>query len=327
MIKYIRFLKKYWFIFGIVISVILGFLIKDFASWINTGGIMTSGLVIILFFIQGLLLPGESIISGVKNIKLHFFIQTAIFIFYPLYFYFSIKFIPFNFNEKMIAGLFALACLPTTVSSCTVFTTMAGGNISGTIFNAALANITGVIITPLLFSLLIKSTPLALPVSTLIKLLYELTMRIIIPIAAGQILRIFTISIIDKKRTMLSSICNIAILIILFIAFSGSSGFITLDVLLDFYPVFIFLALTYILISFTIYKFAKKIRLNIADVKAAVFTASQKTLALGVPLITLYFNDKPQVLGIVLIPLLFYHPWQLFISSFIVNYFLGREVS
>ena len=43
----------------------------------------------------------------------------------------------------------------------------------------------------------------------------------------------------------------------------------------------------------------------------AVFVAPQKTLAMGVPLLSTYFAAQPEVLGIAMIPLLFYHPWQL----------------
>ena len=76
-------------------------------------------------------------------------------------------------REEIKAGLFALACLPTTVSSCTVFTGMAGGNVSGAIFNAALANMAGVFITPLLFSFMLGRSTLALPMAMLLEVLLE----------------------------------------------------------------------------------------------------------------------------------------------------------
>jgi len=61
---------------------------------------------------------------------------------------------------------------------------------------------------------------------------------------------------------------------------------------------------------------------------SAMFAAPQKTLSLGVPLISAYFARSPQTLGLALLPLLLYHPWQLLIAGLLRNAFLaGRGAS
>jgi predicted Na+-dependent transporter len=57
------------------------------------------------------------------------------------------------------------------------------------------------------------------------------------------------------------------------------------------------------------------LRLDGADTIAAVFVAPQKTIAMGIPLLTTYFAGDPQTLALAIVPLLFYHPWQLLVAG------------
>ena len=71
-----------------------------------------------------------------------------------------------------------MSTLPTSVSSsCTVFTSTAGGNVPGTMFNAALANISGVFISPLLISLLLSTSGQGLPADEVIRILINLFIK------------------------------------------------------------------------------------------------------------------------------------------------------
>ncbi|MCL2791470.1 MAG: bile acid:sodium symporter [Spirochaetaceae bacterium] len=319
-------IKKNWLIIGIFVAVICGYYFPEFAKIINKDRMFSTFLVIFLFFIQGFILQKEKVFSGIKNLKLHVTMLFFTFIFYPLYFFIFVNILPLTDNEGVIAGLFILACLPTTIASCAVFTSLAGGNTSGVIFNTVISNTAGVFITPLLFSFMVTTAALVLPLSMLSEVLVGLVIRIIIPMALGMILRNFFIEFIDKNRKKFSTASSIAILCILFLAFAESSNYITSDLVATLYPVFIFLAVSYFIISFIIYKTASLLGFPEEDIIASVFTGAQKTLA-GAPLITLFFKDSPHMLGIVLIPLLFFHPWQLFSSTFIVKYFLRKKES
>ena len=50
------------------------------------------------------------------------------------------------------------------------------------------------------------------------------------------------------------------------------------------------------------------------DRVALLYVAPQKTLALGVPLLSIYFADQ-DLLGVVLLPLVFYHPFQILVAG------------
>src|SRR5690606_39682947 len=105
-------------------------------------GIITYGISAIFFF-YGLRLSAAALWSALSNWKLHVVIQSTTFILFPLivlicYFFF------FNEDYKMWwLGAFYLAALPSTVSSSVVMISMAGGNLSGGIFNASISSIIG----------------------------------------------------------------------------------------------------------------------------------------------------------------------------------------
>ena len=326
-IRVLSFIKKNWFIIGIFIAIICGYNFSEIAKTINKKGIFLTFLVFFIFFIQGLTLQNEKIFSGIKNIKLHILLLFFTFAFFPLYFFAFIKVLPFINSEEIIAGLFVLACLPTTIASCVVFTGLAKGNTASAIFNSVISNILGIFITPLLFSIVLATSALALPLSMIFDLFIALVIRIIIPMGVGMVLRNFAVEFIDGNKNKFSAASSTGILFIVFTAFAASSDTITADLLAALYPVFIFLAVSYWIISFIAYKAARLIGFRLDDVIAAVFVAPQKTLALGAPLITLYFKDSPEIVGIIMIPLLFYHPWQLFSSPFIAKYFLKKNLN
>ena len=65
------------------------------------------------------------------------------------------------------------------------------------------------------------------------------------------------------------------------------------------------------------YTGAKLLRFPPENIISILFAAPQKTLAMGVPLLSTFFADSPEILGIALLPLIFYHPWQLLMSGFL----------
>jgi predicted Na+-dependent transporter len=65
----------------------------------------------------------------------------------------------------------------------------------------------------------------------------------------------------------------------------------------------------------------KLLHLNREDRITAFFVAPQKTIALGVPLLALYFRDDPAVFAAAVFPLSFYHFWQMIMASTLAGVF------
>src|ERR1700726_2946464 len=87
-------------------------------------------------------------------------------------------------------GFLYLCVLPSTVSTSVVLTSVAGGNTAAAVLSAAFSNIIGVILTPLLVSLLMHATGKT-GSGSLGPLLLDITMLTLLPFAAGVGLRPF----------------------------------------------------------------------------------------------------------------------------------------
>ena len=318
-------LRDNWFLLGILAVLLLGFVLPGIELVLNRGGLARTLLIVALFLIAVFTLPSDTLSRGLNDYRLHLYLQTFIFLFIPGFFLLTT--LPFRslWDHQLYAGIFALAVLPTTISSCIVFTQISGGNLMGTMFNAALANILGVILSPLLLSLLMRGGGDALPTTEVLKILRNLSLQMLIPIACGQILRRFFRETALKQKKALSVACNIFILFILFFAFSKTArnpDFIgNLRFLLG--P-FAYLAVAHVVLLLIAYAGARLFRFSRENTISVLYTAPQKTLAVGVALISTYFAATPEALGIVLLPLVFYHAWQLLVAGFIKSSKLVR---
>ena len=311
-----NFIKRQWFIIGIFSALLLGFLASDFGIRLNTGSYFSNSLVVIIFIITGVKLPVSAIRSGMRDVRVHLYIQLFIFVLVPLYFYFTSMLFHNAFGPQVMIGIYALAALPCTISSCIVFTQSAGGNVVATMFNASFANIIGVIISPLLLSLMLRTSADIMPAGELFMVLRKLALMMLLPIAAGQLLRRWFAEAAERYKNQLGIINNVLILLILFFAFSKSAGepdFITnLRTLAGPY---LYLALSFLILNLLATLGAKALGFSRENLISVMFTAPKKTLAMGVPLLSTYFAASPELLGMALLPLIFYHPWQLFISG------------
>ncbi len=312
------FLSKNWFVIGIFVALAAGFVFPDVGIALNTDSVFSTALIIMLFLISGLKLPSESIRTGMSDIRVHLYIQVFIFIVNPLFFYLTS--LPFRgaLDGQLVIGIYALACLPTTISSCIIFTQIAGGNVVATMFNAALANVAGIIISPLLLSLMMRSTGKPLPIAELLAILQSLALKMLLPIVVGQILRRIARATVDRKKKLLGVLSNLFILMILFFAFAKTArnpDF--LGNLRTMVVPFIYLAISYLVLLTGSFFGAKALKFSGENIISVLFSAPQKTLAMGVPLLSTFFSANPEILGIALLPLIFYHPWQLFIAGFL----------
>ena len=68
---------------------------------------------------------------------------------------------------------------------------------------------------------------------------------------------------------------------------------------------------------------ARTLGFSKADEIAIVFCGSKKTLASGVPMATLLFGTHPS-LGLIVLPIMFYHQLQLFVCSMLAQRYAQR---
>ena len=242
-------LRKNWFFVGLLAAVAGGLAAPETGTAASGGGLTATVLVVALFFLSGLSLPTEAIGSGLRDVRLHVFLQAFIFIVTPLYFAASAALLWRGGDPRILAGIYALAVLPTTVSSCIVFTQLARGNVIATIFNASLANIAGVFLSPLLLSLLLQQSGRALPADELLRVLSSLALRMLLPVAVGQVARAVLREWAQRHGKKIGVFMNAAILVIIWFSFSRPARDPQFAAsLLRLWPLFVYLAISHLLL-------------------------------------------------------------------------------
>jgi solute carrier family 10 (sodium/bile acid cotransporter), member 7 len=316
------------FIIALLCSVALAFLFPGPGArggWMHADFLNNAGIALILFM-QGLAMAVERMKSGAGNWRLHLIIQSFTFLLFPvvgLAFHEISQIIWPSEPSALRDGFLYLCVLPSTVSTSVVLTTVAKGNTSGAIFNAALSNILGVMFTPLLVRLLMQASG---QVNSFGPLLLKITLLTLAPFALGMAIRPLVRKWVDASRPMLNLLSNGVILLIVYTAFCDSvEGRIwqhygiglTVKVLIGVIALFITM-------SSLVWAVSNAARLERDDLIAALFCSVKKTLAMGVPLAQLIFGAKGN-LGLILLPIMFYHPFQLFVCGLLANHFADQK--
>lgn len=317
-------IQKEWFIVTMLLMIVLAALIPDLGKsqgWFHLDKLTSIGIAII-FFLHGIGLSPEKIRQGVSNWKLHLVVQLATFAVYPLIWVVFGHMMSQAFPAALAIGFCYLFALPSTISSSVAMTSIGKGNIPGAIFNASLSSVLGVFITPLLMGWFTQSTGERLDVSGTIVSVAEL---LLLPMIAGQLLRPLLGNLLARYKGITNKVDKWVILMIVLNAFSDSviehiwSHFsVTLLGISALICVVVLLAITHLLRWVS-----ARWHFSHADEVAAVFCGTKKTLAAGIPMAKVIFSASPD-LGMILLPIMLYHPIQLFYCAILANRYANR---
>ena len=315
--------RSNWFVLGVLAAVGIGLWQPTVAAVLTAHAGITRGITAVLFVIVGLTLPSERIGEGLRQTKLHLLVQTTVFVISPLYFAVTAGLLAPVLGQGFTIGVYALAVLPTTVSSCIVFTQATGGNTVGTIFNSVVANVVGVFLAPLLLSLLLRTGGQALPRDEITRIALSVALTMLLPVVLGQVVRRLIRPLVVRNTRRLGVVSNLLILYI--VASSVAAGTSNPHFTIGGSATglrFVYVAASHVLLVTLVYALARAGGLDRENRISAMFAAPQKTLVAGAPLLTTYFATTPELLGAALLPLLMYHVCQLIVASFIRATFL-----
>lgn len=316
-------IRRHGFILGLLLAVGLAFLVPGPGAHdgiLHPDFVNNFGIALILF-LQGLSLAFEKIKSGAGNWRLHVIIQSFTFVIFPLVglgFYFGMPRLWPAEPAAIREGFLYLCVLPSTISTSVVLTSVAHGNTAGALFNAALSNIIGVVLTPLLVHVLMQSTGQS---GALGPLMVKITLLTLLPFFVGMALRPYVKKWVDHHKPWIARISNAIIIFIVYSAFCDSvaeriwqtHGAGTTAILL------LFVLLLFTGMSCLIYYTCRLLGLNREDLITAYFCSVKKTLAMGVPLAMLIFGTRNDI-PLILLPLMFYHPLQIFINGVLAGH-------
>jgi sodium/bile acid cotransporter 7 len=317
-----------WFLLGILAAVGLAWLFPDFGAH---GGALHPEVVnklgvALIFLLHGLLLPFEALRAGTLRWPLHLVAQLSTFLLFPLAGWLLLAATAGWFASDLRTGLFFLCALPSTVSSSVALTAAARGNVPAAVFNATLSSVLGVFITPFWLALGIGLTSgQPLPLGSVI---LDLLLWLMLPLAIGQLLRPWLAERALRHKARINQLDRLTILLLVYTSFCDS---VKSGVWLEhgLVPVLLTAGICVALLAFVLAATtlaSRALGLSFEDRIAAVFCGSKKTLASGVPMARLIFGAHPG-LGLILLPILIYHPLQLIVGSWLAGRWAKRSQS
>lgn len=272
---------------------------------------LANAAVFLLFFLNGLRLPRHEVRAGIGNHRLLWPLTGWVFGAMAMAGWLLWQGGQGWMPPLLALGFLYLGCLPSTVQSATAYSSLAGGNVAGSVVAAALLNILGVFATAPLFSLLAGSGAAEFHAEGLVKVVTIL----LIPFLLGQALQSRLGDWVAGHRQLVTRMDRSSIAIAVYVAFSGAvaqrfweridlAGWLWLGggtaVFLLFGHLGAWLA-------------SGLAGLKRPDRITFLFAGAQKSIAMGAPLATVLF--PPAAAGIVLLPILLYHLVQLVLAA------------
>ncbi len=293
------------------IAEVSGVTLSDVATWGVAG----------IFFFYGLRLDSQKLKAGLVNTKLHLLIHISTFVLFPaivlLAMYVCGAFESEGDVHWLWLGTYFLATLPSTVSSSVVMVSIANGNMPAAIFNASISSLLGVFFTPILMSVFLENIDGS---NGLDDVILKLVVQVIVPVIFGFLLNPRFGKFANAHKKELRIFDQSIILLIVYTSFCDSfhkkmfSGFPLVD-LVVFSVAMVALFFVAMAIVWGICRF---LGFNREDTITAVFCGSKKSLVHGSVMSKVLFSN-PAVIGVVLLPTMLYHAYQLIIVSIIAK--------
>jgi sodium/bile acid cotransporter 7 len=311
--------KRDWFFIGMLVAALLAWLVPQPGAqggWLHPE-ILTKAGVALIFFLHGLALSFEAMKRGAMNWRLHAFVQIAVFLFFPLVGLGLISLSKGWLSDDLRLGVLYLCALPSTVSSSIALTAAAGGNVPGAVFNATLSSLIGIVLTPLWIKAVWQASGVGMPMGSVI---LDLSLWLLLPLMLGQLSRRWLATWANENKSWISVVDRLTILLLIYTSFCDSFvfGVWTNHGTASVVATAVIAALVFYLALYVLGYASDRLRFSREDRIAAVFCGSKKSLATGIPMAQLMFGNNP-ALGLILLPIMIYHPFQLIVCGFLAE--------
>jgi len=309
------------FILTLLGTVILASFLPPRGPAVPVFGAIADAAIVLLFFLHGAKLSREAILAGAKNWRLHLAVFASTYVLFPI-FGLGIAALPF-LAPPVAMGLLFLTLLPSTVQSSIAFTAMARGNVAAAVCSASFSNLVGIVLTPALAALLIRSSGSA---SISLSSVETILLQLLLPFVLGHLLRPVIGGFVARQKRLVTMVDRGSILLVVYTAFGAavvggiwhqmSAG--SLAVILAVCSVLLALVLL------ATWGTGKLMGLSREDAIVLVFCGSKKSLVSGVPMAGVLF--PPAQVGLVILPLMLFHQLQLIACAVIARRYADDPV-
>lgn len=298
-----------WMVGAFVVATLLP--VRGAAAALVDGATLVA--IFALFFLHGVRLPREALISGLSDWRLHLAILASTYIVFPAAGLAMAGLMPGLLSPELWTGMLFLCALPSTVQSSIALTSIARGNVAGAVAAAAGSNLLGVFLTPALVGLLVSAQGTAISFDGVGKIVVTL----FLPFILGHLLRPWLFRLVASRPTLTTSVDKGTILLAVYGAFSAArvEGLWSrvppqaIAVLIGLCLILLALILAFTWAVGGLGGFSDESRV------AILFCGSVKSLASGVPMARILFPGPTA--GLVILPLMLFHSFQLIVCAWI----------
>ena len=266
-----------------------------------------------LFFFHGLRIAHDAVWNGVRHWRLQLAVLGFVFGAMPLLGFGASWALSGFLPPELWLGILFLSMLPSTVQSAIAASSMAGGNVAGSVIAAAVSNLSGVVLTPLLLALFAHASGGGIDLSAVTRI----ATLLLLPFALGQIARFRLANWAERNRGWIGRLDRVTILLTVYVAFSAA----VVDGMwqrLDGGDFARLVAVIVVLLAAALasaWGLGKALGLSREDRITLLFSGAQKSLATGAPMARILFPAAQA--GLMVLPLMLYHQLQLTVSAWI----------
>lgn len=274
---------------------------------------LSNAAIFSLFFFHGLRLAPASVWEGLRHWRLQLAILLFVFALLPVTGLFLSRTATPLLSPGLWVGVLFLCALPSTVQAAISSASMAGGNVAASVVAAALSNLAGVALTPLIVAALASASGAAVGLGAVTKI----ATLLLLPFLLGQIARRRLAAWAERNRSWIGRMDRLTIVLAVYTAFSAA----VIDGLwtrLDAHEFAILLALVAALLAVAMagaWRLGGSLGLARPDRITLLYSGTHKSLATGAPMARILFPG-PEA-GLVIIPLMLYHQLQLIVSAWL----------
>jgi sodium/bile acid cotransporter 7 len=310
------------FTLALVATVILATVLPGTGSFAEALSYANHFGIAALFFLYGARLSGQAIRQGASQWRVHLSVFLSTFALFPLLALAMGFLTPRLLSPELYLGILFLSTLPSTVQSSVAFTSIAGGNVPAAICSASASSLISIVLTPLLATLLLSAHGASLSIHGV----EAIVLQILMPFAAGHLLRPWIGDWVAGHRRVLSFFDRAPILLIVYTAFSEAvvtglwHRLAPLDLgLLALVDTGLLAA---VMVALTVA--CRRFGFSRSDEIAVVFCGSKKSLINGIPMATVLFAG--QSVGLIVLPIMLFHQIQMFVCAALAQRY-AREAS
>jgi sodium/bile acid cotransporter 7 len=281
---------------------------------------LATAAIVLLFFLHGARLARENLVAALTHLRLHATILSITFILFPVLGLLLAGTLRGLLPANLWTGVLFLCALPSTVQSSIAFTSIARGNVAGTVASAATSNLVGIALTPLIISLITRASGGSVSVSDV----WKIVVQILLPFAAGHLLRPWIGSWVGRHRQLLSFTDRSTIVLSVYSAFSAAvvEGIwhqVPAGSLIALLAVCALLLAAVLVLSRLL---ARQMAFSTEDEISIVFCGSKKSLVSGVPMARVLFPAS--AVGAAVLPVMIFHQMQLMVCAWLARRYAAR---